>query len=119
LDRIDDDDFRRRCVDRGDDGLELHFGQQLDRRVHESETLRAKRDLLGGFLAGDVQRPMRGAQSRTRLQQQRRLADTGIAAQQDHAARHEAAAEHAIEFLQSRRNARRRARRNRRERRHR
>ena len=85
----------------------------------EQVALRAKRDLLGGFLARDVQRPMRGAQSRTRLQQQRRLADARIAAQQDHAARHEAAAEHAIEFLQSRRNARRRARRNRRERRHR
>ena len=83
LDRVDDDDLRRRRVDRGDDRLELHFGQQLDRRVDESETLRAQRDLLGGFLAGDVQRPVRGAQRRTRLQQQRRLADAGIAAEQD------------------------------------
>src|SRR6478752_729444 len=60
---------------------------------------------------------MRGAQRSARLQQQRRLADARIATEQDYTARHEAAAEHAIEFLEPRRNAGRCTRLDRRERR--
>ena len=36
-----------------------------------------------------------------RLQQQRRLADAGIAAEQDDAARNQPAAQHAVEFLEA------------------
>ena len=68
-------------------------------RVDEPQALRAQRDLLDRFLAGDVQGPARSADRGHRLQQQRRLADAGIAAEQDHAAGDEAAAQHAVEFL--------------------
>ena len=90
-----------------DDRLELHFGEQRHRRVDEPEPLRAQRDLLDRFLAGDVERRLRGADRRHRLQQQRRLADARIAAEQDHAARDEPAAQHAVELLDAGRKARR------------
>ena len=87
LDRVDDDDLGRLGADRRDDRLELDLGQQRDRRVDEAQPLRAQRDLLDRFLAGHVERLAARRRSRPRLQQQRRLADAGIAAQQDHAAR--------------------------------
>ena len=62
-------------ADRRDDRLELDLGQQRHRRVDEPEPLRAQRDLLDRFLAGHVERLLRGADRRHRLQQQRRLAD--------------------------------------------
>ena len=65
-----------------DDRLELDLGQELDRRVDEAEPLRAQRDLLERLLARHVQRAPRGAEGRRRLQEQRRLADAGVAAQQ-------------------------------------
>ena len=48
---------------------------------------------------------MRGAERGARLQQQRRFADSRIAAQQRNAAGNEAAAKHAIEFIETGRNA--------------
>ena len=44
-----------------DDRFELHLGQQLDRRVDQPQALGAQRDLLGRFLAGDVQRALGAA----------------------------------------------------------
>ncbi len=61
LDRVDDDDFGPQRAGSRDDRLELHLGQQLDRRVDEAEPLRAQRDLLDRFLAGDVQSALRVA----------------------------------------------------------
>ncbi len=107
LDRIDDDDLGRLGADRGDDRLEVDLGQQRHRRVDEAEPHRAERDLLGRFLPGHVQRLLRGADRRHRLQEQRRLADARIAAEQDHASRHETAAQHAVELLEAGRKPRR------------
>ena len=59
---------------------------------------RAAGDLRQRFLAGDVQRRQRRRHLRQRLQQQRRLADARIAADQHHRAFDQAAAEHAVEF---------------------
>ena len=63
-----------------------------------AEPLRAQRDLRAGFLAADIERGPLARDFGQRLQQQRRFADAGIAADQHHAARDEAAAQHAIEF---------------------
>ena len=86
-------------VERGDDRLELHFGEQRHRRVDQRQPLGAQRDLLDRLLAGDVERLFRRADRCHRLQQQRRLADARVAAQQDHAAGNEAAAQHPVELL--------------------
>ncbi len=107
LDRVDDDDLGGFLADRRDDRLELDFGEQRHRRVDQTEPLRAQRDLLDRLLAGDVERLLRRADRCHRLQQQRRLADAGIAAQQDDAAGDEAAAQHAVELLEAGRKPRR------------
>jgi len=49
-------------------------------------------------IQGEVQRLARAAERGERLQQQRRLADAGIAADQRHLAGHQPAAEHAIQL---------------------
>jgi hypothetical protein len=41
LDRIDNDELRLRRIDCGDNRFELHFGEQLDRRIDEAKSLRA------------------------------------------------------------------------------
>ena len=60
------------------------------------------------LLAGDVDDALAGAgERRGGLDQQRRLADAGIAAEQEHRAAHEAAAGDAVEFGDAGRHARR------------
>ena len=59
-----------------------------------------------GFLARAVEhRPGRARHVRRRLQQQRRLADAGLAAEQHERSGDDAAAEHAIEFVDARADA--------------
>ena len=106
LDRVDHDNVRSLGANRADDSLELDFGQKLDGRVDQPEALRAQRDLIGGFLAGDVQSPARNADRGHGLQQQRRLADAGIASEQDHATGNKATAKDPVEFLDAGRHAR-------------
>ncbi len=61
-----------------------------------------------GFFAGTVENGTDGARDvRGHLQQQRRFSDAGLAAEQHERAGHDAAAEHAIELRDARRNARR------------
>ncbi len=64
----------------------------------EPEAPRAERHLPHGLLAGRVQDWLVPAQRVGGLQQQRRLADAGIAAEQHDRAGHEAATEHPVEF---------------------
>src|SRR5437016_1108437 len=106
LDRVDHDNVRSLGANRADDSLELDFGQKLDGRIDQPEALRAQRDLIGGFLAGDVQSPARNANRGHGLQQQRRLADAGIASEQDHATGNKATAKDPVEFLDAGRHAR-------------
>ena len=101
LDRVDDDDLGLRRVDRRDDRLELHLGQQLDRRVDEAQPLRAQRDLLDRFLAGHVQRAMRGAERRAdACSSSVDLPMPGSPPSSTTPPGDEAAAQHAIELLE-------------------
>ena len=84
---------------RFDAGLREH----VERRFADSETLRSQPDLLERLLARDVTGRNSRREIRERSQQQRRFADAGIAADQHDAARHEAAAEHAVELAETRR----------------
>src|SRR5262249_48453120 len=58
-------------------------------------------DLRAAFLAGDVEHLHLRAQRIHRLQQQRRLADARVAADQHDAAGDDAAAEHAVQLLEA------------------
>ena len=83
--------------------FEVDLGQQLHAPDIKLQAPRAQRDLLAGFLAGHVKHVCAGlGHARQGLQQQGRLADAGVAADQYHAARHQPAAQHAIEFLDAR-----------------
>ena len=83
-----------------EDALEAGLGEQVERRVADAEPLAARLDLMLGFLARAVEhRADRARHVRRRLQQQRRLADARLAAEQHQRSRDDAAAEHAIELV--------------------
>ena len=68
--------------------------------VADAQPLAAALHLVLGFLARGVEHRADGAgEVRRRLQQQRGLADAGLAAEQHERARHDAAAEHAVELV--------------------
>ena len=86
-------------LERRDDVLDRGFGRELDRRLGEAEALGAQPHLRDRLLAGDVDHAVAGLRERGgRLDQQRRFADAGIAADQQHRAAHEAAAGDAVEL---------------------
>src|SRR5690606_22673688 len=76
------------------------LGQKLDGRIADPETPRAQRDLIERFLARHVAYGAACGEIRDRLEQQRRLADPRVPAEQNDGSRHEAAAEHAIELAE-------------------
>ena len=91
---------------RAKDRLDARFGEHVERRVPYAEPLRAQTDLIERLLAGDVARRAVRCQIRERAQQQRRLADAGVTAEQHDAARNQPAAEHSIELTEPGRDAR-------------
>jgi hypothetical protein len=99
LDRVDHRDGGLLLAQHVQDAFEVDLGQQLERGGVEVQPARAQRDLLARFLAADVERRRARRQVRQRLQQQRRFADARVAADQHHAAGHQPAAQHAVEFL--------------------
>ena len=99
LDRVDDGERRALGLERGQDVAEVGLGGEPERRVGEAEARGAQADLGGGLLAGDVDGGRAaGGEGGGGLQQQRRLADAGIAADEDGRGRDEAAAEDAVEL---------------------
>ena len=100
LDRIDHDQARHRAFGQGgDDILDRGFRGKLHRRIGKPEPLGAQPHLRDRFLAGDIDRAVAGAgQQAGGLRQQRRFADAGIAADQQHRAADKAAAGDAVEL---------------------
>ena len=99
LDRVDDDERRLEPRDLLEDALDAGFGQQVQRRGADAEAIAAALDLVLGLLARRVEHRADFAREvRGRLQQQRGLADAGLAAEQHQRPGHDAAAEHAIEL---------------------
>ena len=104
LDRIDDHQSGPDARDLLENPLEARFSEQKQRRIAHAKPLAARLDLVLRFLAGAVQhRSDRPRHVGGSLQQQRGLADPGLAAQQDQRAGHDAAAEDAIELVDARR----------------
>ena len=100
LDRIDDDDRGLVRLGLVDDALDARFREAFETGERQTEPRRARGDLRERFFARDVERLHRRRDRGDGLQQQGRLADAGIAADQHHGAGHQAAAQHAVEFLQ-------------------
>ncbi len=103
LDRIDHRHARLRRFQGADDALELRLGEQPHAADLEAQALRPARDLLGRLLAAHVEISL--LQRRHRLQQQGRLADPWIAAEQYHLPRNQALAQSAVELAQAGRQA--------------
>ena len=100
LNRVDDEQARAHTPDLLEDALDAGLGQQVERRVADAEPLAARLHLVLGLLAGRVEhRPVHAREVGRRLQQQRRLTDARLAAEQHQRAGHDAAAEHAVELV--------------------
>ncbi len=74
-------------------------GGELDRRLRKVEALSAQTHLRDGFFARDVEDALAAHRHRGAcLREQRRLADAGLAAEQQHRSGDETAAGDAIKF---------------------
>ncbi len=99
LDRVDDGEGRALGLEGGQDVAKVRFGGELQRGLFESEAGGAEADLGGGLLARDVDGGGAAAgEGGGGLEEEGRLADAGIAADEDRRSRHEAAAERAVEL---------------------
>src|SRR5262249_38014201 len=88
------------------DVFEIGFGQEIDVPCVYDETFAAQFDLAFRLFAGDVKHERTGgAQFIGNLQQQRALADSRIASDQNKRAGYDAAAENAIKLSDAGRNA--------------
>ena len=99
LDGVDDQQRGPHLLDVGQHGTEVGLGREEELVVHPAGPIGAQPDLGGGLLAGDVERA--GAHPRGLggdLEQQRALADAGLAREQDRGARDQPAAEHPVEL---------------------
>ena len=101
LDGVDHHQLRLFFIGDLTDLLNAGFREHVQVGRWQPETMGAHRHLLQGLLPGDVQgfHPFR--QFAEGLQQQRRFARAGVAANQDRAARHHAAAQHAVKFFKA------------------
>ena len=98
LDRVDHADVGPLALEGGADGIELGLGEDLD-VLGAAEPRRAQLHLRGRLLAGDEERTAAAGGDRTEgAEEQGRLADAGLAADEDEAGRDEPAAEDAVEL---------------------
>src|SRR5207244_800982 len=95
--RVDHADLGTFALERRADRVELRLGQDAD-VAGAAEPVRAQLHLSDGLLAGDEQTPSSRAHSGQGAEEQRRLADAGLAADEHERGGHETAAEHAVEL---------------------
>jgi len=107
LNRVDDERGGAEFLDLGEDAFDRRFGEEADVIVDRAESSRAERDLARRFFARDVEHDAVIRELRGDLQEERRLTDPRLAADERDRAEHQAAAEHAVEALDVRRHARR------------
>ena len=106
LDRIDDDEGGTQPRNLFEDALEAGLRQDVERRAFDAEALAPRLDLMLRFLARAVQhRPGGLREVRGGLQQQRRLPDARLAADQHQRPGDDAASKYAIEFSDAGRQA--------------
>ena len=82
LDRVDHADVGSLALQRGADGVEVRLREDLD-LLRSAEPRRAKLDLGRRFLAGHEERAPLAGDRGERHQEQRRLPDAGLTADED------------------------------------
>ena len=97
LHRVDHADGGALTFERGAHRVQLGLGQDLH-VVAAPEPGRPQLDLRDRLLAGHEQRPAVARDRAQRSEEQRRLADTGLAADEHERGRNQAAPEHAVEL---------------------
>src|SRR5690606_11416980 len=97
---IDHERRGRRAFELAEHRVDAGFREKLDRRVPAAEPSRPERDLVERFLARHVARRTFRREARERLEQQGRLADARVSAEEHDRSRHEPAAENAIELAE-------------------
>src|SRR5258705_8235786 len=105
LDRVDHGEDRPHLADRLDDRAEVGFAQHVDAAAVDAETARAQLDLCSGLLPRYIKDAAALGQRGGGLHEHRALADPGVAAEQDERTAHDTAAENAIEFAETGREA--------------
>ena len=105
---VDHDQCRLQAGHLLEDALDARFREQVERCLADAEAVATALDLVLRFLSRSVEdRANLTREMSRRLQQERRLADAGLAAQQHQRSRDETPAEHTIELLDPGREARR------------
>ncbi len=96
---VDDHQARPHLLDVGEHGAEVGLRGQEQLVVHAAGAVGAQPHLGGRLLAGDVEGALPGAGGLGRdLEQQRALADAGLAGEQDRGPGHEATTQHPVEL---------------------
>jgi hypothetical protein len=99
LDRIHDHRARLLALHLREDAFEIRLRQQVQILRRHAQTLAAHLDLPLRLLARNVEHARTArAQLVSHFEQQRRFPDAGVAADEDEASRHDAAAEHAVKL---------------------
>ena len=99
LDRVDDEQLGTHLLEVGEHGAEVGLGGEVEQLVDPAGAVGAQPDLGGRLLAGDVEGAALVAGGLGGdLEQQRALADAGLAGEQDRGARDQPAAEHPVEL---------------------
>ncbi len=101
LDRVDDHDLGLLGAGGGDDRLDAGLGHHLEPVLRQVQTTRTHGHLLLGFFTGDVECRILLGDGAEGLQQDRRLADTRITADQHYRAVHQPPSEYAIQLAGS------------------
>ena len=98
LDRVDDEDPRARLGRKIDDALDRGFGDELETPGFHAEPPGALGHLAHGFLACRIKNAVILCERRGALQEQGRLADARLTADQRHGSRNQPATQDAVEF---------------------
>ena len=101
LDGVDHHQLRLLFFGDHADLLDAGFRQHVQVAGRQAQTVRAHRHLLQRLFPRDVQGFHLFGELAKRLQQQSRFTRARVTADQDRAARHHAAAEHAVKFLEA------------------
>ena len=98
LDGVDDDKVRLFLFDEAADLVHVVFGSQIDILLRDLQPGRAEFHLPHRLLAGDIQHRVLVRDGPAKLEQHRGFAYARLAAEQHHAAQHDAAAQHPVQF---------------------
>ena len=102
LNGVHNDDLGFYAVGFGKDFFDVRFGQDKEIGSAHAQPLGSQLELTARFLARDIEDPPTVTERVADLHQERGFTDTRLARKQDHRAVDQTAAEHAVQFSQSR-----------------